>query len=229
MRVRAILATLLLVAMAGCSLLSDVHTYRYRLTVEVETPQGVRSGSSVIESSASESNGLNGSQVHSELHGEAVAIDMPDGETLFALLDAGENSAPFASAAYNQILPESVTKNVDWRVFHDAIENQTVAADVPSAYYPILVRFTDIRNPASVVRVDPARLDSDFGPGVRLRRVFVQTTDDPVTVGIAGRFEWWARFRDLNFDGTSSSYEDLTTQNITAYMSPSSFSTEYRK
>ena len=229
MRVKAVMAILALGVMAGCSLFADVHTYRYRLTVEVETPQGVRSGSSVIESSASESNGLNGRQVRSELHGEAVAIDMADGTTLFALLDAGEDTAPFASAAYNQILPESVTKNTDWRVFHDAIKSQTIAADVPPEYYPIFVRFNEIKNPASIVRVDPARLDDGFGSGVRLKRVFVQITDDPVTVGIERRFEWWARYKDLHFDGTPSRYEDLTKQNLTAHMSPSSFSTENRE
>jgi hypothetical protein len=187
---RGVIGLLVAAALAGCGMFSDVHTYRYRLTVEVETPQGVRSGSSVIESSASESNGLNGSQVHSELHGEAVAIDMPDGGTLFALLDAGEGTAPFASAAYNQIMPESIKKNPDWKIRDDALASQTVAADVPPKYFPIFVRFTDIKNPASVVKVDPAHLDRDYGAGVKLKRVFVQITDDDVTTGIEKRLVW---------------------------------------
>ena len=216
-------------ALAGCGMFADKHTYRYRLTVEVDTPQGVRSGSSIIESTASESNGLNGRMVHSELHGEAVAIDMPDSGTLFALLDSGDGSAPFAAAAYNQIIPESISKNVDWRVPHDAIAHQTVAADVPAAYYPILVRFTDIKNPASVVKVDPTHLDRDYGAGVRLKRVFVQTTDDAVTTGIEKRFEWWAKFRKLHLDGTPARYEDITKQNLAAHISPGSFSTEYNR
>jgi hypothetical protein len=224
--VMAGVATLL----AGCSMFPDVHTYRYRLTVEVETPKGIRSGSSVIESSASESKGLNGSQVHSELHGEAVAIDMPDGGTLFALLDAGEGTAPFAAAAYREILPKSVIiENSGWKVEHDAIEHQTVAADVPPKYYPIFVRFTDIKDPASVVKVDPAHLERDYGAGVRLKRVFVQITDDDVTTGIEKRFSWWTQFRNLHLDGSPARYEDMTKQNLTAHMSPGRFSTEYNK
>jgi hypothetical protein len=49
---------LAVLTLSGCGLFADKHTYRYRLTVEVDTPQGVRSGSSVIEATAWESSGL---------------------------------------------------------------------------------------------------------------------------------------------------------------------------
>jgi hypothetical protein len=222
-------STVSLFATAACGLVSDVHSYRYRLTVEVETPHGLRTGSSVIESRAWESNGLNGKMVQSELHGEAVAIDMPDGETLFALLDSGDGTAPFASAAFDRISPQSITQNPDWRVRDDAMARLTVAAEVPEKYYPIFVHFTDIKNPASVVAVDPAHLDVDFGDGVKLKRVFVKMTKDPVTTGIGRRFSWWEKFQESHFDGTPSRYEDMTNKIISAHMSSASFSTEYRK
>jgi hypothetical protein len=177
-------------ALGGCGLFTDRHTYRYRLTVEVETPQGVRSGSSVIENTAYETNGLNGSMVHSELHGEAVAVDMPGGGTLFALIKSKDGNAPFAGAAYKQILPESIRKNADWRVGHDAIGRQTVKAEVPAEYYPLLVTFSDITDPTSVKLVDPVDLAASFGAGVRLKRITVAITDDPVTSGIEKRLGW---------------------------------------
>jgi hypothetical protein len=59
--------------------------YRFRLTVEVVTPQGVRQGSNVYEIWANPS--IPGSQrrIWGE-SGEAVAVDLPNGKTLFALL-----------------------------------------------------------------------------------------------------------------------------------------------
>ena len=37
---------------SGCALISGESTYRFRMTVEVQTPQGLKSGSSVMEVSA---------------------------------------------------------------------------------------------------------------------------------------------------------------------------------
>ncbi|WP_144243874.1 hypothetical protein [Sphingopyxis sp. MWB1] len=58
---------------------------RYRLTAEVETPAGVRTGSSVIETIWDR--GLSGATVR----GEAVAVDLPNGQTLFVLLRTADN------------------------------------------------------------------------------------------------------------------------------------------
>src|SRR5207253_11489286 len=58
-------------------------TYRYRMTVYVDTPAGPRSGSSVIEVVYSPPVLMGHSQ--SDVRGEAVAVDLPGG-TLFALL-----------------------------------------------------------------------------------------------------------------------------------------------
>ena len=53
---------------------------RYRLSAEVETPAGVRRGSSVIQTIWDR--GLS----EATITGDAVAVDLPGGETLFVLL-----------------------------------------------------------------------------------------------------------------------------------------------
>jgi hypothetical protein len=54
----------------------------------------------------------------------------------------------------------------------------------------MLVRFRDIADPTSVEKVDPDNLAASFGEGVKLRRITVQLTDDPVTTGIEKRLGW---------------------------------------
>ena len=89
-----VLATALATALSACGLtdnLVDDRTpnHRYRLTVEVETPEGLKTGSSVIqvEQSLGRAGGAPASsQIYRKVHGEAVAVDLPDGLTLFALL-----------------------------------------------------------------------------------------------------------------------------------------------
>jgi hypothetical protein len=144
--------TILIIATSiqGCDIFSKEHIYRYRLNVEIETPAGLRSGSSVIEARAYEGGALEGHIVHSELRGEAVAIDIAGGQTLFGLLQSVDGlTGAYASAAYSQMLPESINKNADWRVSFDAIGVQTAVAEVPPSDYPIFVMFSDINDPAS--------------------------------------------------------------------------------
>jgi len=66
----ALLAALLL---TSCS---SSETFRYRLIVEVETPQGLHTGSSVLEVTVREASGdsLIGNKVQGRVQGEAVAV-----------------------------------------------------------------------------------------------------------------------------------------------------------
>ena len=74
--------------------------YRYRLTVEVDTPDGVRSGSSVIEVSTwvSGEYSLQPGKVSSRVRGEAVTIDLGQRGVMFALLRS-EYSVDWAGGA----------------------------------------------------------------------------------------------------------------------------------
>src|SRR3546814_16919725 len=45
-------------------------------------------------------------------------------------------------------------------------------------------------NSASVRAVDSRNLSSSFGPGIRLQRITVSVTDDPVTYTIKSRLKW---------------------------------------
>ena len=47
----------------------------------------------------------------------------------------------------------------------------------------------------AVQRVDPANLAASFGPGIRLKRITVEVTDDDVTTGIEKRLQWLPKHR----------------------------------
>lgn len=185
--------------LSGC--LSETETFRYRLTVEVETPQGLRAGSSVIEveqnlgrSAASPAN----SQIYRKVRGEAVAVDLPDGQTLYALLRS-ENNVDWASSIVQALSP-----SVEGESFEERFDNVLLLeapVEVPRVWtedglmkgksaYPMLVTFGDEADPTSVERVDPDDLAASFGAGVRLKRITVELTDDPVTRGIEERLAW---------------------------------------
>ena len=199
-------------ALAGCS--DATPDYRYRLTVEVETPDGLRSGSSVIEvdqrmvrpgsSPASRA-------IQWKIKGEAVAVDLPDGRVLFALLRS-ESDTSWAARAVLNLAPKQKGESFAER-FDDvlALRGKGPIAlprmlpahgplDARSAY-PMLVTFGDLDEPTSVALVDPDDLAASFGEGYALKRITVQMTDDPVTTGIDERLGWLPDYYDKMLDG----------------------------
>ncbi len=197
----------------ACSAEDGAPDYRYRLTVEVDTPEGLKTGSSVIEvdqslyrSAADPGAGLSLSR---RVRGEAVAVDLPGGETLYALLRS-ENDIEWAGRVYILIEPCGGNGPACGENIPDLTGERTlprmwranVLQDERSAY-PMMVRFADESDPTSVALVDPDDLAASFGEGVSLRRITVELTDDPVTASLGERLPWheeaWSH--DVNDDG----------------------------
>lgn len=243
--VMGLLSSAAVLLLGACGIIKDFPNYRYRLTVEVNTPEGLKTGSSVIEVRWGAVNSTLGG-ASAEVSGEAAAVDLPGGQTLFALLRS-EAQSNWAGYAMFSVMPlptkkpgqsdsdalgigiDRIIANKALMVLPSMIKAPVTYAGKQISAYPTLVRFRDIKDPRSVALVDPGNLEQSFGPGVSLRRITVQNTDDPVTTGVEKRFGWWQKFRELHFDGTSTVSEDMTTTELAAHMSPGSFSTEYRK
>jgi hypothetical protein len=226
----------------GCGLVKSYEPFRYRLTVEVDTPQGLRAGSSVIEVTAGEVGTTLGG-ANATARGEAVAVDLPGGQTLFALL-RGEDVTDFAAGVMFGVSPvpkdgapdkgiaaevAAARKNKKLNVVPRTYPPFYSPNDPPISAYPMLVTFRDITDPKTVERVDPDNLAASFGPSVKLRQITVQLTEDAVTTGIEKRFAWWQKHKNLHFDGTSNTIEYMTKKELSAHLSSGSFSTEQIK
>jgi len=184
-------------AVAGCG--TKQESFRYRLTMEAETPEGLRTGSSVIEVEVSqtgenawatpEARGL-----RFQVRGEAVAVDLPNGRVLFALLQRAEG-LPYAALKPSR--PAGDFANIKQTRVLKEIARVGVA---PRDSYPIMVTFGDPADPKSVERVDPDDLAASFGEGVRLKRITVQMTDEPVTMSIDRRLTWLGRTYQMGLE-----------------------------
>ncbi len=109
MRFAGLMAVMLgALMLSGCGLGPDeAPDYRYRLTVEVDTPEGLKTGPSVIEvrQSMGRSAGTGfGEIIMRRVHGEAVSVDLPGGRTLFALLRS-EDQTDWAGSVMQYVAP----------------------------------------------------------------------------------------------------------------------------
>lgn len=188
--------------LSGCELIWPSDRLRQKITVEVETPNGLRTGSTVVETEVREGKSWgDASGTTFTLKGEAAAVDLGSGRTLFALLRGAEGTQGDAAGYQTRLLFEALrdvgpsgpawdVSQMDLMQVRAAAQDAGVKLDLPQRLYPLLVTFADPADPTSVQRVDPANLAASFGPGVTLKRITVAVTNDPVTTGIEKRLGW---------------------------------------
>ena len=176
------LLILALLSLTGC----ERYSWRQKLTVTIETPAGDVSGASVSQVSwakhliPSEGMGWN-----YDLTGEAVVVEVTPGRYLFALLKGAGTTEYMGSVAAASIAGRE-GRVIDGALFDEVSDKRDRAAGVitlPPYQYPLLVTFGDIVDPKSVQLVDPDDLAASFGPGVRLKSVTLEVTEEPVTEG----------------------------------------------
>jgi hypothetical protein len=206
-----------LVAVAAIALgladCSKVMPYRYKLTLAVNTPDGVKRASSVVEVSFYQVQIPARGTMH-KLRGEAVYLDLgPSARPLIALLtsylpkggrgrhwerDAGPNIT-WMLRTYNQVPTEEYIVDVP-RLARLRGPRQMMPADLPD-----LVTFADVKDPKSVIEVDPNDLQATLGPNITWNAITIESTDEPITTGIITKLQWLRAYFDKNLrlDGSN--------------------------
>lgn len=177
----------LVLMLAGCI---ERYSWHQKFTVTVETPEGDVSGSSVSAVSwRKQWFRWDGMAWSYDLTGEAVVVEVTPGRYLFALLKGAGTTEYMGSVAAASIAGRE-GRVIDGALFDEVRDKRDRAAGVitvPDYQYPIMVTFDDIADPASVRLVDPVDLGARFGPGVRLKSVELEVTEEAVTEGVVER------------------------------------------
>jgi hypothetical protein len=180
----AVLAAAL--SLAACGNDKQV-VWRQKMIVAVETPEGVKSGASVIEVNVQIGQNpmfknTEGSAVRWDITGEAVTVDLGGGKYLFALLTAPNYfGQPGRNAGY--VFSDTAKKMVAQWVDEIADLPKGEAKALTADSYPLLVTFADINDPKSVAKLDPANLAAAFGPGHALKAITLEITKEKVSDG----------------------------------------------
>ena len=231
------ICTVAAVMLSACGVLSTSYpTYRVRLTVEVETPSGLRTGSNVYEVRTSRTGSnfpASPNQVSYKVRGESVAVDLPGG-TLFTVMQADSIGSALISAhnfylRQGNLPDDSTDSKTIKKLIRDAkpiILPRFFLKEESRSGYPEMVRFRDTNEPASVEWVDPDDLEGQFGSGTKIRKVTIEITDDPVSSSIVARLPWLPNYRanQLPLNGIKSAA--VSTNDAGANLGAGSFSSE---
>lgn len=173
-------------------------SWRYKITVEVETPEGIKTGSAVREVHAISSIKIGDTGGGAAgVEGEAVIVDMGGHGVLFATI--GED---FGYRVMFMAFPFSkggLTK--EGMEYYSHLKNAK-ASLLAINQLPRFVMFRNLNDPLSVKLVDIHNLSKDFGEGVRIKDITIETTDDPITWGVADKYLHWLSEITANIDGS---------------------------
>lgn len=195
---RLLIIPLITAALAGCNPFDRGSSWHQRLVLEVETPDSVISGGSVVEVRVWKRRvpGQPGIGMGTDITGEASFVEVAPGRYLFALI----GSASPRELAFRLFFPEPAPDTFERAELLGNMQGETRV--VPAELYPLLVTFTDIADPASVRQVDPNNLANTFGEGVQLNRVILEITDEKVTAGqMDNLLGWLDEYYDRRLDG----------------------------
>lgn len=194
-----------IVVMVGLiSFVGFVYFYRpdhkYRLTVEITTPQGVKSAAGVMAIYKDKISvaGIGGGV---RVKGDAIFVDLGNGRNVIALLVHGKDGLDFDGMSH---LALNAFASAGERVQFKDVKDLSGKVPVTGELIPTLITFTDLADPLSARELDPADIGAVLGEGYRLRGVTLEmipvgfwpfdfggALGEPVTRGIQARFSWW--------------------------------------
>lgn len=183
--------TLLVLAGYGYGLLGE-ERYRYKMTVEVNTPDGVKTGYAVREISIRTPPPIPMLGEHRTgfgVRGEAVVVEISPDKILFALVSGADGQYEFGGRDVSFLFDELAPNSTDAIIKLWPVKPVTRRPKLDNPL-PALVTFKDLRDPMSLTRLDANDLASAFGDGVALKEVTIQRTDAPVTDEIEKRINW---------------------------------------
>jgi hypothetical protein len=199
------------------ALLGDSTTWRYKLTFNVSTPDGVKSASSVVEIKSEVSGSYVKTGVADHVNGEALYLDLGTGRRpIVALIWRpvelrrsrtntrwGEESP---SGLLRALMGITHKPNYNYQTdFLDEIrrmKSNKGIYNVEPRDLPDLVTFSDVADPNSVMVVDAEHLDTTLGPDVAWQSITIQIVDEPVTRGIQEKLPWLKPMKnDAHLDG----------------------------
>jgi hypothetical protein len=174
--------------------------HKYRLTVEVETPEGAKSASGILAVQPDRGYSRSG---HTRTMGDAVLLDLGGGKNLIALLAHVDKSVELDGMNYVALRAYNAAGR---KVSFNDMSRMTGPVPVQGALIPVLVTLADLGDPQTARPVLPDQVEAAIGRGFHLHRISAEVVPnglwpldfggpfgEPVTRGIEARLPWWNR------------------------------------
>lgn len=203
-----LIATTAIAADFGIKVTTQKASWRYKITVEVETPEGLKTGYAVREArlTVTPQRELRSYFNNARTKGEAVVVDLGKRGVLFAVMNTNDYRQVFTAFPTNLggATPEGLK-------YYEALQYKHPKANLSLDVYPRFVHFRDLKNPKTIEivyetevfetrlpsgaienheRVKTDHMEDIYGMGVRIKGVTVEMTTESITWKIEKWLPW---------------------------------------
>lgn len=192
---------LLAVIVVGDQIRINRPGHKYRLTVEVTTPEGIKTASGILAVVPDRNYNRGG---RTTTRGEAVFVDLGQRKNLVALL-AHQQGGKLDLDDINYVALRAYGAARGHRVSFNDISRQTGIVPVQGELVPVLVSFGDPGDPNTARLVAADQVEAVLGNGYAIRGLTAEVVPnglwpidfggvlgEPVTRGIEARLPWLA-------------------------------------
>ncbi|MCA1497672.1 MULTISPECIES: hypothetical protein [unclassified Bradyrhizobium] len=175
--------------------------HKYRLTVEVTTPAGIKTGSAILAVVPDRNYNRSG---RTTTRGEAVFVDLGQGKNIVVLL-AHQQGAKLDLDDINYVALRAYGAARGSRVSFKDMSRQTGIVPVQGELIPVLVSFGDLGDPNTARLVASDKAEAILGEGYAIRGFSAEVVPngfwpidfggvlgEPVTRGIEAKLPWLA-------------------------------------
>ncbi|TGN80376.1 hypothetical protein EOW77_0027490 [Bradyrhizobium yuanmingense] len=173
--------------------------HKYRLTVEVTTPAGIKTGSAILAVVPDRNYNRSG---RTTTRGEAVFVDLGQGKNIVVLL-AHQQGAKLDLDDINYVALRAYGAARGNRVSFKDMSRQSGVVPVQGELVPVLVSFADLRDPNTARLVASDKAEAILGEGYAIRGFSAEVVPngfwpidfggalgEPVTRGIEAKLPW---------------------------------------
>lgn len=158
---------------------SKIYSWRYKVIVSVDTPEGLKTGSAVREAIVKfePRPGYKPHPYHvtTKVKGEAVVVDLGERGVLFALIDPDDYRFLF------EAFPGPPGLTVEGAEFYSNLAIGKKAFLEPGfKRNPVLATFSDVKDSKSVRVILPNDLAHFYGEGVVLKEILIEISNEPL-------------------------------------------------
>ncbi|MDT2021206.1 hypothetical protein [Methylocella sp. CPCC 101449] len=172
------------------------YSYRFRLTVEVDTAAGMKTGSSVLEVMTAMNPPwffLAANDSVTTARGEAIFVDLGNGGNLVSLLALGPQASDggvITLAVRTFFNYQGGSYDPRWSKILVKMPTEYSGRRAYTSKKPTLATFTDLNDPSSIREVSYNEPQSVLGSNVHQVRFWIELTRDPVTSTLSLRLPW---------------------------------------
>jgi len=188
--------------LSGCG--PEEYTWNERTTVTVRTPQGIVTGTSVIEYRATYCPDGCGfppvHQIHWDYTGEATVVEVLPDRYLFVLpqifLADAHRWAPGVLGEFSN--PGERFQNASTLVG---------PVTVPVDAYPEMLTFLEWENARTLIEIDPIDISESFGDRIEIVAITIEVTSDSASQPIVPELLNWSCEQRTDEDGSLHSFQ----------------------